>query len=187
MGYYMKEIRQEFKEKKEKRDLQQHGEISCFVKNLEGFKLSCNIVLKDGEKSILSHAVSHIAKCKARMHYEHCYQLFTPVKVPVKVSFENSDEQLHDPTMTAKEEFINSMSRGRLRKPSDFITLHVSMVLHWIGHLFNSDEIKSSLLATGLKRTKKTTHYWLLRGKYSSLLILLTNFTSFLLATLFTF
>lgn len=65
----MKEIRREFKKKKEKRDLQQDGEISSFVKNLEGFKVSGNISLKDGEKSILSHAVSYIAKCMARMHH----------------------------------------------------------------------------------------------------------------------
>ena len=95
--------------------------VLCFVTKLEGFKLSGNIVLKDGEKSILSHVVGHIAKYIAKMHYEHCNQLFTPVKVPVKVSFENSDEQPHDLTMRGKEEFFNFVSRGGLRKPPDFI------------------------------------------------------------------
>ena len=76
------------------------------------------------------------------MHCEDCNQLFTPGKIPVEVSFENSDEHPDDPTLRsneAKEEFVNSVSRGGLRKPSDFVYIacvHASALNRYI---FNSE------------------------------------------------
>ena len=147
----MKEIRQVFNNSKENCDLQQQEEINCFVTELEGFKLSDDTVLKDGEKSILFYIPGYIAKCIAKMHCEDCNQLFTPGKISVEVSFENSDDHPDDPTLRAneaKEEFVNSVSRGGLRKPLDFVYIACAHASALNRYIFNSEEIKSSLLTT---------------------------------------
>lgn len=76
--------------KKESCDFQQQDKINQFVTKLEENKLSGNTGLKDREKLILYDVAGCTTKCIGKMHCKDSNQLFTPGKVPIQVSFENS-------------------------------------------------------------------------------------------------
>ncbi len=148
MGYDMSQIKEIFQPSNKDRDDQQKEEIKCFVNELDGFKLTNDHVLKDNEKSILYYIAGYIAKCLAKEKCEDCNELFTPGNVPIKVVFDSSVEGEDDSSVKAKEDFINSVSRGGLRKPSDSMyvsCVHASSLNRYI---FKNEDIKKSLLAT---------------------------------------
>ena len=120
MGYNIREIKDAFSETKKDCALQQQEVIKSFLAELESFELTDDNVLKDGEKSILFYIAGYIAKCLAKEKCSDCNELFTPGKVSIQIFFDDNDIQDTSP-VKAKEEFINAVSRGGLRKPSDVL------------------------------------------------------------------
>ena len=147
MGYNIREIKDVFSESENCRSLRQQEEIKSFLGELESFELTDDSVLKDGEKSILFYIAGYISKCLAKENCSDCNELFTPGKVSIQISFDDSDNQ-DDPPLEAKEEFVNAVSRGGLRRPSDIMyvsCVHASSLNRYI---FKNEEIKKALLST---------------------------------------
>ena len=146
MGYDIKEIKEVFKVSSEKQTLEQQNEIKNFISELENFKLTDDSVLKDGEKSTIYYIAGYIAKGLAKEKCTDCNELFTPGKVPISIDFD--DYGTDDPSVTAKTEFINSVSRGGLQKPSDYVyitCIYASLLNRFI---LSNEELKNSLLVT---------------------------------------
>jgi hypothetical protein len=65
--------------------------------------------------------------------------------VPLNSTFENDNEIIDDPTH-AKEDFINSISRGGLRKPSDCIYISCVHASSLNRYIFSNEELKKLIL-----------------------------------------
>ena len=148
MGYDIQQIKKVFQLSNNERSLQQKEEIKCFLTELENFKVTDDSALKDGEKSIMYYIAGYIAKCLAKEKCQSCNDLFTPGNVPVSVSFEHEEDSSDDPAVGAKTEFLNTVSRGGLRKPSDCIYISCVHASSFNRYIFASEELKKSLLST---------------------------------------
>ena len=145
MGYDMTQIKNIFLEGREKQSLQQKEEIKTFITELEGFRFAGDFVLSDADQSVLYYIAGYIAK-SVMGGCDKCDDIISPGKVPLQVSFENSNET-HD-MIKVKEEFIQLISRGGLTKPSDYLyiaSLHATSLYSYIS---NDDTLIKSLLAT---------------------------------------
>ena len=145
MGYKMHEIRTIFKECNINKSLEQHEEIKTFISDLESFKFSNDSVLNDVEKVVTYYIARYIAKSLAKENCNECNDLHSPGKVEMNITFETRCSDMDDTTTQAKEEFVTAISRGGLRKPSDYIyvaSVHASTLCTYI---LSHDNLKSSL------------------------------------------
>ena len=99
------------------------------------------------DSAIIYYIAGYIAKALLKGSCDQCASLISPGKVPIQPKFE-AINNCNDNVLAAKEEFITSISRGGLIKPSDYIyvtSVHASCLSQYI---FKNEDVKKSLLGT---------------------------------------
>ena len=149
MGYDMKEIHQIFSESKVKKTIEQQEEIKFFLNDLDNFRFSDDSDLND--KSLIYYVAGYIAK-SSMSNCENCNDLISPGNVPLPVTAESNDD-VEESVLQAKEAFVAAVSRGGLTKPLDYLCIASVHVAALYSHLFKEEELRSALLATENPRT----------------------------------
>ena len=146
MGYDMNEIRSIFTEANAKKSMIQDQEIESFLAELEGFLFTDEEQLARVDKSLIYYLAGYIAKSLSNQPCDECNESLSPGKVPITIAFD--DDDLEESNIPSKEEFVNAISRGGLTKPSDYLyisSVHAAALTKFI---FQSDELKKSLIST---------------------------------------
>ena len=120
IGYNMSEIKSIYEISKVESSLQLQEEIRSFICDLELFEFDDLVELDAAESAVIYYIAGYIAKALLRGSCDECANLISPGKVPIEVHFDNLNNA-NKRIVEAKEEFISSISRGGLIKPSDYI------------------------------------------------------------------
>ena len=99
----------------------QQEEINHFSSDLSEIKLLDDSNLSAADKSLIYYISGYIARASIG-NCEGCNDLISLGKVPLQVNIEApSDEENEETILPAKEAFIESVSRGGLIKPSNYL------------------------------------------------------------------
>ena len=135
-----------FEDAKNKRSEKQKEEIESFLRDLEGFHFTDEGNIQESDQAILYYIAGYIAKSLSNQDCNFCSEVLSPGKVPLAISFE--ERKIDTIEAEAKEEFIASVSRGGLTKPSDFLfiaSLHASELFKFIT---KDVELKNTFFST---------------------------------------
>ena len=155
MGYDIQQIKKVFQLSNNERSLQQKEEIKCFLTELENFKVTDDSALRDGEKSL--QGILQNVWLKKNVNPATIYSLQVTFLCPY---LEHEEDSSDDPAVGAKTEFLNTVSRGGLRKPSDCIYIscvHASTLNRYI---FASEELKSRYCPQKIHEKNLSTASW---------------------------
>ena len=107
--------------------------------------LDLKILLLVTKELFLQNHIKNVLKC------QDCSDLLYPGKVPLQLNFDETN-QAGDESNT-REEFIQSITRGGLIKPSDAFYILCSHAYMMFSYIINNDRKKRALLSTSNPRS----------------------------------
>ena len=113
---------------------------------MESFKFVDSTTLNNSVEAILYYIAGYIAKSLSKEKCDDCNTLISPSKVDMPLIVEELSDDIGERFIEAKEEFVASVSRGGLSRPSDYTaSVHASCLYNFI---FNDENLQKTLLCT---------------------------------------
>ena len=151
MGFSLSDIKQIYEtEVDDIRSSEVEREISVLLENVDTFRFD-EISIED--QAIVYAIPGYIARniIKNMPTCQDCSECLSPGKVPLQLYFEQPDTSTDE--TNAKEEFVRSVTRGGLIKPSDALYVLCAHVYMMYTFIINDEQKKQVLLSASNPRS----------------------------------